>query len=76
MIFRQPNYADNSFSSLSQEEIQWLKQGYYTPLSVLRPAQLVQYLDKRFERKDKKIADETPEKQAQAIGFMSWIGEK
>lgn len=76
MKLRQPNFANNQFSSLSQEEIQWFKQGYYTPLFVLRPFQLIQYLDKQFKRKGKQIAVDTPEKQAQAIGFMTWAGGK
>jgi hypothetical protein len=74
--FRQPNNTNNNFSGLNPAEIQWLKDGYYAPLFVLRPVKLIQYLGKKFGRTAKQIAVETPEKQAQAIGFMTWVGEK
>lgn len=76
MKFRERNYGKTDFSSLNQAERDWLKKGFYIPLSVMRPAQLIQYLTKQFERKDKQIAVDNPEKQAQAIGFMTWVGEK
>lgn len=76
MKFCEQNYADNNFSSLTADEKSWLKKGYYTPLLALRPDQLIKYLSKRFEKSGKKTTAENPEKAAQAIGFMTWAGEK
>lgn len=76
MKFRERNYGKTDFSSLNQAERDWLKKGFYTPLSAMRPTQLIQYLTKQFERKDKQLLADNPEKQAQAIGFMTWVGEK
>jgi hypothetical protein len=74
--FRQQSYTRNDFSGLTPAEVKWLYQGYYTPLAVLRPAQLFHYLTKQIERRSKQAAVETPEKAAQAVGFMTWVGEK
>ena len=74
-VFREKNYADNNFGSLTSAEKKWLKKGHYTPLFVLRPAQLIKYLDKQFERKGKPLQIENPEAKAKAIGFMTWANE-
>ena len=75
MQFRQRNYGKTDFSSLNSAEIKWLRQGFYTPLFVLRPTQLIKYLDKQFEQKGNQIPVENVEEKAEAIGFMTWAGE-
>jgi hypothetical protein len=74
--FREHNYADSNFSSLTSAEKSWLKKGHYAPLFALRPDQLIKYLTKRFEKSAKKTTVANPEKAAQSIGFMTWAGEK
>lgn len=74
--FRQTNSTKNNFSSLTKVENDWLNKGYYTPLFVLKPEKLIQYVTKQIEQRSRKIAVDNPEKEAQAIGFMTWVGEK
>ena len=60
---------------LTNEEIAWLNQGFYTPLFVFTPQRLIAFVTKRLGKQAKPIAVENSEAKAKAIGFMTWVGE-
>jgi len=75
MKFREPGTSHN-FNSLTADENKWLNDGYYTPLFALRPEKLIQYVTKQLEHRSQALADNNAREKAQAIGFMTWVGEK
>jgi hypothetical protein len=76
MRFRQINYSPYNSNSLTKAEKKWLNKGYSTPLYIMPPHQLIQYLTKQFERKGKPVNVENAEEKAKAVGFMTWAGKK
>ncbi len=73
--FRQTAVNIRHNNNLTAEENTWLKQGFYTPLFVMKPAQLIKYVTNQVGQKSKLIKVDNSEKQAKAIGFMTWVGE-
>ncbi len=71
---REKNTQTNNFKDLTAEENNWLNEGWHTPLFVLKPEKLIQYVSRQIGRKTPKTAN--AENQAKAVGFMTWVGEK
>lgn len=65
----------NFLESLTAEERDWLNQGYNVPLYVLRPEKLIRFVRIHITKKDKKI-EETADRRAKSVGFMTWVGQK
>lgn len=66
---------NNDFSGLTAEENKWLSSGFYTPLFVLKPEKLIQYVTKQIQSRTKTGLAENVEQKARAVGFMTWAGE-
>lgn len=65
----------NNFGSLTTEENNWLNEGFHTPLFILKPEKLIQYVTKQIQSRTKNILVENVEQKAKAVGFMTWAGE-
>lgn len=72
---REKSEQIGNIGSLTNEEIAWLNQGFYTPLFVFTPSRLIAFVTKRLGKRAKPIAAENPEAKAKSIGFMTWAGE-
>ena len=72
---REKSESIGNIGILTNEEIAWLNQGFYTPLFVLTPQRLIAFVTKRLGKQAKPIAAENPEAKAKSIGFMTWAGE-
>jgi DNA-directed RNA polymerase subunit RPC12/RpoP len=59
---------------LSQEELEWLKKGFFSPILALTPNRVIRIITNAVERGSTTTAPQppTPEEQAKAIGFMTW----
>jgi hypothetical protein len=66
---------------LSQPEFDWLKQGFYTPLSAVSPVRLIRAVEQAVDRAVPQPAaaaqrSSDPEQQAQhaaqVVGFLTW----
>lgn len=72
---------------LTKQELEWLKQGFYTPILAATPARLISVVSRAVQRlhgtqrqetplalsgPDLYLQEDTPEKQAAAVGFLSW----
>lgn len=64
-----------NFNNLTSEENAWLNKGYYTPLFVLKPENLIKYVINQIARKSKTVITSNAEKTAKNIGFMTWVSE-
>lgn len=73
---RQPNSAYVNLKGLTNEEIKWLKEGYYVPLFVLRPEKLIKYVTNQIGQKPSSIPTGNAEAKAKSIGFMTWVEER
>lgn len=62
-------------NSLTAEEKEWLNQGLYVPLYILRPEKLIRFVRIHITKKDQKV-EETADKRAKSVGFMTWVGQK
>lgn len=56
--------------SLSQAEIDWLTEGFWSPIAAIPPAKLLAALDRSVGRTEE-MAD-PDRRQARAIGFLTW----
>lgn len=74
MKFREKVSSAN-FSFLTSEENKWLNEGYYTPLFVMRPEKLIQYVNKKLEKRAKFAVADNSEAKAKSIGFMTWANK-
>lgn len=74
MKFREKGEINN-FNSLTTEENRWLNDGFYTPLFILKPEKLIQYITRQIARNKQFIPTENVEQKAKAIGFMTWAGD-
>ncbi len=60
---------------LAPEEYAWLKNGYYSPLLALTPAQLIRLVERAVERvaaARPAAAEDQDQARARAVGFMTW----
>ena len=63
---------------LNEEEVAWLKKGFYGPILGLKPSRLIKIVNLALMKEMPDFSEEglknvsTPEKQAQAVGFMTW----
>lgn len=71
---REKGFNANHLNDLTAEEKDWLNQGYYVPLYVLRPEKLIQFVQKHIQKKEQ-IIEQTADKRAKAVGFMTWVGQ-
>jgi hypothetical protein len=60
---------------LHADELSWLANGFYTPLAAVAPGRLVQLLQRALDRIAQPTPQPSPQRRAQAVGFMSWPGE-
>lgn len=79
----QPPPADAPFTrgiALSKKEVKWLKRGFYTPILSVTPVRLVKMIYDALQQVAPRSAppppdpEEQAQKQAKAIGFMTWPG--
>ena len=75
MKFREKSGTTANFNNLTSEENAWLNKGYYTPLFVLKPENLIKYVTNQITRKSKIVSVNDAEKTAKNIGFMTWVNE-
>lgn len=50
-VFREKNPANVTLKRLTEKENIWLNKGFYAPLFVLKPAQLIRFVNEKIERK-------------------------
>jgi hypothetical protein len=61
---------------LTSEETAWLKDGNYSPLLAITPAQLVNFVTSAVRKNYQRLGQKAAVKdEAQAIGFMTWAGQ-
>lgn len=72
---REKGASADFLNSLTAEEKAWLNQGYYLPLYAMSPDKLIGFVRIHITKRDKKI-EETADKRAKSVGFMTWVGQK
>ena len=79
ILTRQVNTTTGAEAPLSMEEFKWLKKGYYSPILAVNPVRLLRVVhdaitEHRQQLQRSKLVDpeQQAQRQAQAVGFMSW----
>ncbi|MET7420171.1 hypothetical protein [Dactylosporangium sp. NPDC005555] len=62
-------------TDLTPKELDWLGDGWSSPVAALRPAQLLARVEKVAAHLRKAGAPDRDEKAAMAVGFMTWPGQ-
>ncbi|MEV4141148.1 hypothetical protein AB0J72_54415 [Dactylosporangium sp. NPDC049742] len=62
-------------TDLTPKELDWLGEGWSSPVAALRPAQLLARVKKVAEHLRTSTGPDRDEKAAMAVGFMTWPGE-
>src|SRR5439155_9756182 len=68
-----PPEADTAFlraEPLSEAEIEWLAEGWWSPIAAVPPAKLLTALERALERIED--AADSDRRRARAIGFLTW----
>jgi hypothetical protein len=56
--------------ALTQEEIDWLAQGWWSPIAAVPPAKLLAAVDRSLQQIEE--TSDPDRRRAQAVGFLTW----